>query len=89
MRFWLSGVEIETYRVFGADGAMAISMRPVAVPRGNELSISAQVGAAMKDLQPKAQAALKKHLVLESVLPQTEGDAVATGEEVASTVGVG
>src|SRR5437762_656185 len=36
----------------------------------------AQVGAAMKDLQPKAQAALKKHLVLESVLPQTEGDPV-------------
>ncbi len=36
-----------------------------------------QVGAAMKDLQPKAQAALKKHLVLESVLPQTEGDPVS------------
>jgi hypothetical protein len=35
-----------------------------------------QIGAAMKDLQPKAQAALKKHLVLESVMPQTEGDNV-------------
>src|SRR5438046_1787081 len=35
-----------------------------------------QVGAAMKDLQPKAQAALKKHLTLSSVLPQTEGDTV-------------
>jgi hypothetical protein len=36
----------------------------------------AQIGAAMKDLQPKAQAALKKYLVLESVLPQNEGDPV-------------
>jgi hypothetical protein len=35
-----------------------------------------QVGAAMKDLQPKAQSALKKHLTLVSVLPQTEGDTV-------------
>lgn len=35
-----------------------------------------QVGAAMKDLQPKAQAALKKHLLLDQVLPQTEGDPV-------------
>ena len=36
----------------------------------------AQVGAAMKDLQPKAQTALKKYLVIDQVLPQTEGEAV-------------
>jgi hypothetical protein len=36
-----------------------------------------QVGAAVKDLQPKAQTTLKKHLVLEAVLPQTEGDTVS------------
>jgi hypothetical protein len=35
-----------------------------------------QVGAAMKDLQPKAQAALRKHLVLETVLPENEGDSI-------------
>lgn len=35
-----------------------------------------QVGAAMKDLQPKAQSALKKHLDLETVLPESEGDTV-------------
>jgi hypothetical protein len=35
-----------------------------------------QVGAAMKDLQPKAQATLKKHLTLTSVMSQTEGDNV-------------
>ncbi len=35
-----------------------------------------QVGAAMKDLQPRAQATLKKHLSLEPVLPQQEGDTI-------------
>lgn len=35
-----------------------------------------QVGAAMKDLQPKAKAALKKHITLQAVMSQTEGDEV-------------
>ena len=35
-----------------------------------------QVGAAMRDLQPKAQAVLKKYLTLGAVLPQNEGDTV-------------
>lgn len=35
-----------------------------------------QVGAAMRDLQPKAQGVLKKHLTLEPVLPQSEGETV-------------
>jgi hypothetical protein len=35
-----------------------------------------QVGAAMRDLQPKAQGVLKKYLTLGAVLPQNEGDTV-------------
>lgn len=33
----------------------------------------AQVGAAVKDIHRKCQAAIKEHLVLEPVMPQTEG----------------
>lgn len=36
----------------------------------------AQIGAAVRDIQAKAQSALKKHLVLEPVLSQQEGDNV-------------
>ncbi len=35
-----------------------------------------QIGAAVRDIQPKAQAALKKYLVIEQLLPQNENDAV-------------
>jgi hypothetical protein len=35
-----------------------------------------QVGAGVRELHRKAQAALKEHLVLEPVLPQAEGEQV-------------
>lgn len=35
-----------------------------------------QVGASVREIQQKAQTALKKHLTLEAVLPQEEGAAV-------------
>jgi hypothetical protein len=35
-----------------------------------------QVGASVRDIQRKAQEALRKHLTLEPVMSQTEGDAV-------------
>ena len=35
-----------------------------------------EVGAAVRDIHQKCQAALKEHLVLEPVLPQSEGSAV-------------
>jgi hypothetical protein len=35
-----------------------------------------QVVAAVRDIQPKCQRALKEHLALEPVLPQREGDSV-------------
>jgi hypothetical protein len=36
----------------------------------------AQVGAAVRDIHRQCQAALKEHLVLQQVLPQTEGSSV-------------
>ncbi len=36
----------------------------------------AQIGAAVRDIHRKCQAALKEHLVLEQVLPQSEGAVV-------------
>jgi hypothetical protein len=36
----------------------------------------AQVGAAVKDIHRKCQAAIKEHLVLEPVMPQSEGSSV-------------
>jgi hypothetical protein len=35
-----------------------------------------QIGAAVRDIHRQAQAALKEHLVLEPVLPQSEGESV-------------
>jgi len=39
-----------------------------------------QIAAAVRDIQPKAQASLKKHLVIENVMSQTEGDEVEVQE---------
>ena len=36
----------------------------------------AQIGQAVRDIHKKAQAAIKQHLVLEQVMPQTEGSTV-------------
>jgi hypothetical protein len=36
----------------------------------------AQIGAAVRDIHRQCQAVLKEHLVLQPVLPQTEGDSV-------------
>src|SRR5262249_12529640 len=35
-----------------------------------------QIAAAVRDIQPKAQAALRKYLTLETVLPEPEGNTV-------------